>query len=87
MENSNKDLWDPEARKQCLRQWMKEEDKENKIAEIKRIDLNNLAKDKVVNSKEEINQENANKNPVIASTQRDYMAFVKNTFLAMSYGG
>lgn len=27
-ENSDKDLWDPVARKQCLRQWMKEEDKE-----------------------------------------------------------
>ena len=53
MENSNKDLWDPEARKQCLRQWMKEEDKENKMVEIKRINLNNPAKDKVVNSKEE----------------------------------
>ena len=26
------------------------------------------------NSNEEINQENANKNPVIVSTQRDYMA-------------
>ena len=54
---------------------------------IKRIDLNNPAKDKVVNSKKEINQENTNKNPVIVSTQRDYMAFVKNTFLTMSYGG
>ena len=54
---------------------------------LKRIDLNNPAKDKVVNSNEEINQENANKNPVIVSTQRDYMAFVKNAFLTMSYGG
>ena len=57
MENSNKDLWDPEARKQCLRQWMKEEDKENKMAELKRIDLNNLAKDKVVNSAEKAMRE------------------------------
>lgn len=87
MENSNKDLWDPEARKQCLRQWMKEEDKENKMTELKRIDLNNPAKDKVVNSKEEIDQENANKNLATVSTQREYMAFVKNTFLTMNYGG
>ena len=48
--------------------------------DFKRIDLNNPAKDKVVNSKKEINQENANKNTVIVSTQRDYEAFVKKIY-------
>lgn len=64
MENSNKDLWDPEARKQCLRQWMKEEDKENKMNDLKRIDLDNPAKDKVVNSNmvENENTETDNEN-------------------------